>query len=318
MAELQGRVLKNYNGYYYLKVEGESEPYTCKVKGKMKKNRFSLATGDIAGFEVSSSEKREGMITGVLPRRNFLPRPTLANLDLFVAAFACAAPDFSFLLADKLLALAELAKIPAILVLNKEDNAPAGLIEQVKAVYEPIGYEVYTLSAQNGTGVEALRERLRGKICAFGGPSGVGKSSTINAIDSSVDLRTGEVSEKIGRGKHTTRYAQLLPFDEGYIADTPGFGNLLLEGLTAGMVLVVGLRLGCLNHAWLSARAIAADGIHLAGWIASHVDPEMQRVEDNLAMLRERMPGSCWGVLPHAPDADPVAMARHLRIPVLA
>ena len=76
MAELQGRVLKNYNGYYYLKVEGESEPYTCKVKGKMKKNRFSLATGDIAGFEVSSSEKREGMITGVLPRRNFLPRPT--------------------------------------------------------------------------------------------------------------------------------------------------------------------------------------------------------------------------------------------------
>lgn len=136
------------------------------------------------------------MITGVLPRRNFLPRPTLANLDLFVAAFACAAPDFSFLLADKLLALAELAKIPAILVLNKEDNAPAGLIEQVKAVYEPIGYEVYTLSAQNGTGVEALRERLRGKICAFGGPSGVGKSSTINAIDSSVDLRTGEVSEK--------------------------------------------------------------------------------------------------------------------------
>ena len=100
MAELQGRVLKNYNGYYYLKVEGESEPYTCKVKGKMKKNRFSLATGDIACFEVSSSEKREGMITGVLPRRNFLPRPTLANLDLFVAAFACAAPDFSFLLAD--------------------------------------------------------------------------------------------------------------------------------------------------------------------------------------------------------------------------
>ena len=237
MAELQGRVLKNYNGYYYLKVEGESEPYTCKVKGKMKKNRFSLATGDIACFEVSSSEKREGMITGVLPRRNFLPRPTLANLDLFVAAFACAAPDFSFLLADKLLALAELAKIPAILVLNKEDNAPAGLIEQVKAVYEPIGYEVYTLSAQNGTGVEALRERLRGKICAFGGPSGVGKSSTINAIDSSVDLRTGEVSEKIGRGKHTTRYAQLLPFDEGYIADTPGFGNLLLEGLTSEMVL---------------------------------------------------------------------------------
>ena len=151
--------------------------------------------------------------------------------------FACAAPDFSYILADKLLALAELAHIPAILVLNKEDNAPEGLIKAVRHVYEPIGYEVFALSAQNGTGVEALRERLRGKICAFGGPSGVGKSSTINAIDSTVDLRTGAVSEKIGRGKHTTRFAQLLPFDEGYIADTPGFGNLLLEGMEKEQVL---------------------------------------------------------------------------------
>lgn len=237
MAELAGRVLKNYNGYYYVKVDGVEQLYTCKVKGKMKKNRFSLATGDIVNFEVSSEEKGEGMITTVLPRKNFLLRPTMANLDLFVETFACAAPDFSFILADKLLALAELARIPAILVLNKEDTAPAGLIEQVRSVYEPIGYEVFTLSAEQGTGVETLRERLRGKICAFGGPSGVGKSSTINAIDSTVDLRTGAVSEKIGRGKHTTRFAQLLPFDEGYIADTPGFGNLLLEGLDEQQIL---------------------------------------------------------------------------------
>ena len=229
MAELQGRVLKNYNGYYYVQVDGHTEPFTCKVKGKMKQNRFSLATGDMVTFE--ANEKGEGMIKKVLARKNFLLRPTMANLDLFVATFACAAPDFSFLLADKLLALAELAKIPAILVLNKVDTAPAGLVEQVRSVYEPIGYEVFTVSAKTGSGVDALRARLRGRICAFGGPSGVGKSSTINAIDSSVELRTGAVSEKIGRGKHTTRFAQLLPFDEGYIADTPGFGNLLLEGL---------------------------------------------------------------------------------------
>lgn len=227
MSELQGLVLKNYNGYYYVQVG--ASVYTCKVKGKMKQNRFSLATGDAVLLE--PGEKGEGMIKKVLPRKNFLPRPTMANLDLFVATFACAAPDFSYLLADKLLALAELAHIPAILVLNKEDQAPEGLIEAVRTTYESIGYEVFTLSAKNGTGVEALRERLKGKICAFGGPSGVGKSSTINAIDSSVDLRTGAVSEKIGRGKHTTRFAQLLPFDEGYIADTPGFGNLLLEGM---------------------------------------------------------------------------------------
>ena len=233
MSELQGLVLKNYNGYYYVKVEDDI--FTCKVKGRMKQNRFSLATGDLVLLEAGKAG--EGMIKRVLPRKNFLPRPTMANLDLFVATFACAAPDFSFLLADKLLALAELAKIPTILVLNKEDQAPSGLIERVRGIYEAIGYEVFTISAKNGTGVEALRERLKGKICAFGGPSGVGKSSTINAIDSNVDLRTGAVSEKIGRGKHTTRFAQLLPFDEGYIADTPGFGNLLLEGLETEQVL---------------------------------------------------------------------------------
>ena len=92
----------------------------------------------------------------------------------------------------------------------------------------------------------------------------------------------------------------------------------LVRALQLPVVLVVGLRLGCLNHALLSARAIAADGAHLAGWIGSHVDPAMERVEDNLGMLRARLPAPCWGVLPHAPDADPVAMARHLRIPVLA
>ena len=227
MSELEGLVLKNYNGYYYVQVA--NAVFTCKVKGKMKQNRFSLATGDRVLLE--PGEQGEGMIKKVLPRKNYLPRPTMANLDLFVATFACATPDFSFLLADKLLALAELAQIPALLVLNKEDQAPSGLIEKVRAVYEPIGYEVYTLSAKEGTGVETLRQRLKGRVCAFGGPSGVGKSYTINAIDSSVDLRTGAVSEKIGRGKHTTRFAQLLPFDEGYIADTPGFGNLLLEGM---------------------------------------------------------------------------------------
>ena len=225
MSELQGRVLKNYNGYYYVSVEDKI--YTCKVKGKMKQNRFSLATGDMVSFQMG--EKDEGMIKKVLPRKNFLLRPPIANLDLLVVTFACASPDFSYLLADKLFALAELAKIPAILVLNKKDIAPDGLIEEVKATYEKIGYEVFAISADNNEGIEPLREKLRGKICAFGGPSGVGKSSTINAIDNTVDLRTGEVSEKIGRGKHTTRYAQLLPFDEGYIADTPGFGNLLFE-----------------------------------------------------------------------------------------
>lgn len=227
MSELQGRVLKNYNGYYY--VVSDDKIYTCKVKGKMKQNRFSLATGDFVSFELG--QKDEGMIKKILPRKNFLVRPTLANLDLFLVTFACATPDFSFLLADKLLALAEMAGIPAILVLNKCDLAEQEQLAKITEVYTKIGYEVYTVSAAQNIGIEQLKQRLQGKICAFGGPSGVGKSSTINMIDPTVNLKTGIVSEKIGRGKHTTRFAELLPFAGGYIADTPGFGNLLLEEL---------------------------------------------------------------------------------------
>lgn len=230
MSTLTGRVLKNYNGFYYV-VTPDGKEYTCKLKGKLKKNRFSLATGDMVEFEENENAAGEGMVTGILPRKNFLLRPTIANLDLFVLTMACATPDFSPLIADKLLLLAEQSKIPTILVLNKMDLVSEKQVEKIAAIYRGIGYEVYPIAANSGQGVEALRERLRGKICAFGGPSGVGKSSTINAIDPTVELRTGQVSEKIGRGKHTTRFAELLPFAEGYIADTPGFGNLYLEGL---------------------------------------------------------------------------------------
>lgn len=230
IKELTGRVLKSYNGYYYVKVEGEAEDYVCKLKGKMKLNRFSLVTGDFVALETAGGH--EGMLSRVLPRKNFLPRPAIANLDVFVITFACSRPDFSFLLADKLLLLSALAGIPSVLVLNKIDTASETLLDGVKSVYEKIGCAVYPLSAKTGEGVGELAQLLKGKVCAFGGPSGVGKSSTINAIDSGAVLRTGSVSKKIGRGRHTTRYAQLLPFDGGYIADTPGFGNIMLEGVS--------------------------------------------------------------------------------------
>ncbi len=230
MSNLTGRVLKNYNGFYYVVVPS-GEQYTCKLKGKLKKDRFSLATGDLVEIEVKENSSGEGMINNILPRKNFLLRPTMANLDLFVLTMACVTPDFSPIIADKLLLLAEKSKIPTIIVLNKMDLTTQQQVEEIASVYRKIGYEVYPIAATSEKGIEALRERLRGKICAFGGPSGVGKSSTINAIDPTVDLRTGKVSEKIGRGKHTTRFAELLPFAEGYIADTPGFGNLYMEGL---------------------------------------------------------------------------------------
>ena len=228
--QLQGRIIKNYNGYYYVEAEN-SLIYTCKVKGKMKKERFSLVTGDIVHFEKVGDE---GMITDILPRKNFLQRPLMANIDLVIVAFACANPDFSFLLVDKLLALAETSNIPAVLCLTKNDLAPEGLVYTCREIYGKIGYKVFDISALNGQGIEDLKAILPGKISVFAGPSGVGKSTTLNAIDPELSLVTGSVSEKIGRGKHTTRFAQLLPFVGGFIADTPGFGNVNLEEMELG------------------------------------------------------------------------------------
>lgn len=225
-----GRIIKNFNGYYYVETP-EKEIVTCKIKGKMKLARFSAVTGDMVEFE--KNPDGESMIKAVLPRRNFMERPSMANLDCVVIAFACADPDFSYLLADKMLAFAERAGIEAVLCLNKSDLVSADGLEKIAGVYRLAGYKVFAVSTFNKTGLDELKAYLNGKISAFAGPSGVGKSSMLNALQPGIALQTGRVSEKIGRGRHTTRYAQLLPFNGGYLADTPGFGNLLAENIDA-------------------------------------------------------------------------------------
>lgn len=227
MSNPIGRIIKTYNGYYYV-VGEDGILYTCKVKGRMKQKRFTMAAGDRVELEAQGTE---GMIRQLLPRKNLLQRPLVANLDCLMAVFACSDPDPSFLLVDKLLALAEAAGIPAALVLNKRDLAPEGLVERFQAVYQPLGYPVYPVEAREGIGLEPILEQVRGHIVAFGGPSGAGKSTLLNHLDPSLTLKTGHVSSKIGRGRHTTRFAQLLPFGGGYIVDTPGFGNIDLSEL---------------------------------------------------------------------------------------
>ena len=224
-----GLVVRSYSGYYYVDCAGTL--ITCKVKGHMKQKRFSLCTGDRVQLEVNPEKADAGMITAVLPRSNYLERPTVANLDLLVITLALARPDFSFLIMDKLLVLAEAAGIPVLLVLTKADLVTAEQSEAIASVYRQIGYETFVISSRTGQGIAALRQRLAGKITAFGGPSGVGKSSALNAIQPGVLRTTGEISSKISRGKHTTRYTELIPFNGGYLADTPGFGNVLMENL---------------------------------------------------------------------------------------
>lgn len=222
--EKQGRVLRSYSGFYYV-ASGE-DIYTCKVKGQMKKRRFSLFTGDIVSFEVEEKEGLKGMINKIMPRKNYLMRPTVANLDLIVFTMAVKSPDFSYLILDKLLVQAEQAELPAIIVLTKTDLAEKSEVEAIKKHYEAIGYEVYPVASEKGTGIKELAARLDGLVTAFGGPSGVGKSTALNAIQPGVMRTTGHVSKKIGRGRHTTRYTELVAFNGGYLADTPGFGNV--------------------------------------------------------------------------------------------
>ena len=226
----EGLVVRSYSGYYY--VDSQGTLVTCKVKGHMKQKRFSLYTGDRVLFETDTNAgKNEGMITSVLPRRNYLLRPAVANLDLLVLAQALVRPDFNYLIMDKLLALAEKACIPVILVLTKADLAEPEQAEQIASAYRKLGYETFVISSKTGLGIDLLRERLAGKVTAFGGPSGIGKSSALNAIQPGVVRKTGEISAKISRGRHTTRYTELTPFNGGYLADTPGFGNVLMENM---------------------------------------------------------------------------------------
>ncbi|MBR1591145.1 MAG: ribosome small subunit-dependent GTPase A [Acidaminococcaceae bacterium] len=225
----EGLVVRSYSGYYYVDCNGTL--ITCKVKGHMKQKRFSLYTGDRVLLETEQQNAGEGMITSVLPRRNCLLRPAVANLDLLVIAQALVQPDFSHLIMDKLLVLAEKAGIPVLIVLTKADLTEPEQAEQIASVYRNLGYETHVISAKTGRGVALLKERLAGKVTAFGGPSGVGKSSALNAIQPGVLRTTGAISSKISRGRHTTRYTELVPFNGGYLADTPGFGNVLMENM---------------------------------------------------------------------------------------
>ena len=222
-----GRIIKNYNGYYYVETK-DKELHTCKVKGKLKQERFTLATGDFVEYEFQG---QEGMITKVLPRKNLLQRPLVANVDLAVIVFACASPDLNFLMLDKLLALVENSGLEAVLVFNKRDLVQPEFLNKLRDIYEKIGYSIYFTVAATKEGIEPLKKKLENKISVFAGPSGAGKSTLLNALDSRLNLVTGSVSAKIGRGKHTTRFAQLLDFEGGYLVDTPGFSNINLAEL---------------------------------------------------------------------------------------
>ncbi len=221
MVAEQGRILKVYNNV--LHVVTEDHMILCKLRGRVKKGRSELTPvpGDIVSLERISSD--EGVIERIEARTNLLQRPRVANLTQIIVTVAAALPDPHPLVVSRFLVLAERSGVKKIaLCVNKMDLCQ-GTPEDVLAAYEAAGYPILRVSAEQGTGLRELHERLAGEITVFAGPSGAGKSSLLNALDPSLALLTGVVSEKIGRGRHTTRRAELLPFAGGYVVDTPGF-----------------------------------------------------------------------------------------------
>ena len=214
----EGRILRSLSGFYDVQtVEGL---ITCRARGILRKEGNSPLTGDLVEISV---EKGKGMVERILPRKNHFIRPAVANVDALVVFAANVNPITEPFLIDRVAAIAGDQNVPVYLCVNKCDLDPA--IDLVR-IYEHAGFPVICTSAETGEGVEALRALLEGKLTAFTGNSGVGKSSILNRLAPELKLETGAVSEKLGRGRHTTRHVELFPLGEDtYVADTPGFSS---------------------------------------------------------------------------------------------
>ena len=213
-----GRILRSLSGFY--DVQTPEGLVTCRARGILRKEGNSPLTGDMAEITV---EKGKGMVEKLLPRKNHFIRPAVANVDALVVFAANVNPVTEPFLIDRVAAIAGDQNVPVYLCVNKCDLDPA---EDLVRIYEHAGFLVIRTSAETGEGVEELRVLLEGKLTAFTGNSGVGKSSILNRLAPELKLETGEVSEKLGRGRHTTRHVELYRLGEDtYVADTPGFSS---------------------------------------------------------------------------------------------
>lgn len=211
----EGRIVRSLSGFYDVQTPGGL--ITCRARGILRKEGNSPLTGDLVEISV---EKGKGMVEKILPRKNHFIRPAVANVDALVVFAANVNPVTEPFLIDRVAAIAGDQNVDVYLCVNKCDLDPA--IDLVR-IYRHAGFPVICTSAETGEGVAELRALLEGKLTAFTGNSGVGKSSILNALEPDFGLATGEISEKLGRGRHTTRHVELFPVSGGLIADTPGF-----------------------------------------------------------------------------------------------
>ena len=236
---MQGKIIRGIAGFYYVHVaaavrDRAGKIYECKARGIFRKDNRKPLVGDDVTLTVLDETQAIGSIEELLPRRSELIRPAVANVDQALVIFAITKPQPNFNLLDRFLIMMESQKLPCIICFNKLDADTEGMGERYREIYAGCGYQTLLVSAREQTNIAQLQQLLAGKTTTVAGPSGVGKSSIINCLQSNIQMQTGSISEKIDRGKHTTRHSELIAVSEDtYILDTPGFSSLGLFDVTA-------------------------------------------------------------------------------------
>lgn len=228
---INGKIIKGIGGFYY--VDTEKELYECRARGIFRKNKITPLVGDIVSISVVDEENKKGVVEEIEERDTELVRPPIANVDKALIVFAIKNPSPNLSLLDRFIVLAEKENLEIVIVFTKVDLDTDGkLLDELKNIYEVSGYKVIPVSNKLKLNIDKIKEELKENTVVFAGPSGVGKSSLLNEVDKNFELKTGEVSDKIKRGKHTTRHAELLKLEcGGMVADTPGFSSLTLDDI---------------------------------------------------------------------------------------
>ncbi len=240
-----GRILKGIGGFYYVNIREcikndienniEDEIIECKARGKFRNQKIVPLVGDYVKVLLSKDDPSKGSIEEIYPRKTELIRPAVANVEQAVIVVPAYSPEPNLTLVDTFLVSAEFRELSVLLCINKIDLDVEKKYLDILEIYRNVGYPVVCTSCVTGQGTDELRRALQGKVSVFAGVSGAGKSSVLNAVNSSFSLKTGELSAKIARGKHTTRHLELLELDNGsYVVDTPGFSSMDLDCIKEG------------------------------------------------------------------------------------
>ena len=227
---IEGRIIKGIGGFYY--IETEKGLYECRARGIFRKNKITPLVGDFVKISVVDEDNKKGVVEEIQERKTELVRPPIANVNKALIVFAVKNPTPHLSLLDRFIVLAERENLEIVIILTKIDLDDDNTFEKIKNIYEPCGYKVIGVSNLENKNIDKVKEELKDNTVVFAGPSGVGKSSLLNEIDENFKLQTGVVSDKIKRGKHTTRHAELFELKfGGMVADTPGFSSLTLDDI---------------------------------------------------------------------------------------